>query len=300
MTLSADALLDRRRLKRRLLFWQGAAVLALAALAFALLAPLAERRGDRVVRLAVDGFIGEDRARDEAIDRAAEDEAVKALLVAINSPGGSTAGSEALYQTLRRAAARKPVVATIGTVGASGGYIVAIAADHIFARETSITGSIGVLMQTADVTGLLEKLGVQPEAVKSHPLKGQPSPLEPFTDEARAALREVVDDSFAWFRNLVAERRNLQGDRLEAVGTGRIFTGRQAVAAGLVDALGGEREAREWLEREKGVPADLPAVDLRYGEDEDLVDDLIGRAAAKLLTTEPLTLDGLLSVWHPL
>lgn len=299
MTLSADALLDRRRLKRRLLFWQGAAVLALAALAFALLAPLAERRGDRVVRLAVDGFIGEDRARDEAIDRAAEDEAVKALLVAINSPGGSTAGSEALYQTLRRAAARKPVVATIGTVGASGGYIVAIAADHIFARETSITGSIGVLMQTADVTGLLEKLGVQPEAVKSHPLKGQPSPLEPFTDEARAALREVVDDSFAWFRNLVAERRNLQGDRLEAVGTGRIFTGRQAVAAGLVDALGGEREAREWLEREKGVPADLPAVDLRYGEDEDLVDDLIGRAAAKLLTTEPLTLDGLLSVWHP-
>lgn len=299
MTLSADALLDRRRLKRRLLFWQGAAVLALAALAFALLAPLAERRGDRVVRLAVDGFIGEDRARDEAIDRAAEDEAVKALLVAINSPGGSTAGSEALYQTLRRAAARKPVVATIGTVGASGGYIVAIAADRIFARETSITGSIGVLMQTADVTGLLEKLGVQPEAVKSHPLKGQPSPLEPFTDEARAALREVVDDSFAWFRNLVAERRNLQGDRLEAVGTGRIFTGRQAVAAGLVDALGGEREAREWLEREKGVPADLPAVDLRYGEDEDLVDDLIGRAAAKLLTTEPLTLDGLLSVWHP-
>lgn len=298
MTLSADALLDRRRLKRRLLGWQAAAVLAVAGLAAALLAPVVAEKGDRVARLSVAGFIGEDRERDEAIDDLAEDDDVKALLVAINSPGGSTAGSEALFQALRRVAEKKPVVATIGTLGASGGYIVAVAADRIVARETSITGSIGVLLQTADVTGLLEKLGVEAQSVKSNPIKGQPSPLEPFTEEARATIREVVDDSYRWFRGLVGERRRLDGERLAAVGTGRIFTGRQAIEAGLVDALGGEREARAWLEQEKGVPKALPAVDLEYGDEEGLMERLTGHVAAKLLSAEPLTLDGLLSLWH--
>ena len=299
MTLSADALLDRRRLKRRLLVWQAAAVRAVVALAAALLMPLVEERGERVARLSVAGFIGEDHERDEALDDLVDDDAVKALLVAVNSPGGSTAGSEALFNALRRIAEKKPVVATIGTLGASGGYIVAVGADHIVARETSITGSIGVLLQTADVTGLLQKLGVEAESVKSNPIKGQPSPLEPFTDEARATIRDVVEDSYRWFRGLVAKRRKLEGEQLEAVSTGRIFTGRQALEAGLVDELGGEREARAWLEREKGVSKELPAVDLQYGEEAGVVERLAGRVAAKLLSAEPLTLDGLLSLWHP-
>jgi protease-4 len=298
MTLSADALLDRRRLKRRLLVWQAAAVLAAVALAAALLGPLVETEGDRVVRLTVSGFIGEDHDREEALDDLADDEAVKALLVSINSPGGSTAGSEALYVALRRVAEKKPVVAAIGTLGASGGYIVALGADRIFARETSITGSIGVLLQSADVTGLLEKLGVQAESVKSSPIKGQPSPLEPFTEEARATIRDVVEDSYRWFRGLVAKRRQLDGERLDAVDTGRVFTGRQAIEAGLVDGLGGEREARAWLDAEKGVSADLPTVDLEYGEQPGLAERLVGQATAKLLSAEPHTLDGLLSLWH--
>lgn len=299
MSLSADALLDRRRLKRRLLLWQAAAVVAVVGLAAALLAPLSDVRGDRVARLSVVGFIGEDRQREEAIDGIVEDESVKALIVAVNSPGGSTAGSEALFRSLRRVAEKKPVVATIGTLGASGGYIVAIGADYIVARETSITGSIGVLLQTADVTGLLDKIGVEAEAVKSSPVKGQPSPLEPFTEEARAMIRDVVDDSYQWFRGLVSERRELEGERLAAVSTGRIFTGRQAIEAGLVDALGGEREARAWLEQERGVSKELPVVDLRYGEEAGVVERLAGHAAAKLLWSEPLTLDGMLSLWHP-
>ena len=298
MALPADALLDRRRLKRRLLLWQGAAVLAVVALALVLLRPLLDEDGARVARLVVSGFIGEDRARDEALDKLAEDDGVKALLVAVNSPGGTTAGSEAIYLALRRIADRKPVVAAIGTLGASGGYIVAIGADHIVARETSLTGSIGVLLQTADVTGLLEKLGVEAESVKSHPVKGQPSPFEPFTEEARAGIKDVVDDSHRWFRGLVSERRKLEGQRLDSVSTGRVFTGRQAVVAGLVDAVGGEREAREWLAREKGVSKDLPTVEVKYGEPEPLVERLAGHAAAKLLLPERLTLDALLSLWQ--
>jgi protease IV len=293
VALPADALLDRRRLKRRLLLWQGLAVLAAVGLALALLRPLVDREGAHVARLAVSGFIGEDRERDEALDKLVEDDEVKALLVAVNSPGGTTAGAEALYRSLRRFADRKPVVATIGTLGASGGYIVAIGADRVLARETSLTGSIGVLLQTADLTGLLEKLGVEAESVKSHPVKGQPSPFEPFTEEARAAIRDVVEDSHRWFRGLVAERRRLEGERLEAVSTGR-----QAVDVGLVDALGGEREAREWLERERGVSKELPTVDVKYGEGEPLLQRLAGRAAAKLLAPERLTLDALLSLWQ--
>lgn len=298
MALPADVLLDRRRLKRRLLLWQGAAVLVAVALAAVLLRPLLDEEGARVARFTVSGFIGEDREREEALDKIADDDDVKAVLVAVNSPGGTTAGSETIYLALRRVAAHKPVVAAIGTLGASGGYVVAIGADHVLARETSLTGSIGVLLQTADVTGLLEKLGVEAETVKSHPMKGQPSPFEPFTEEARAGIKDVVDDSHRWFRGLVAERRKLDGQRLDSVSTGRVFTGRQAVAAGLVDALGGEREAREWLAREKGVAKDLPTVDVKYGEPEPLVERLAGHAAAKLLLPERLTLDALLSLWQ--
>ena len=297
--MDPDSILDRRRLKRRLAAWRTLAILALIGVVAALTARYALPIGDHVVRLNVSGLIVEDADREEALSELVDDERAQALVVLINSPGGTTAGSEALFHGLRRVAEKKPVVAVIGTIGTSGGYIVAIAANRIFARETSLTGSIGVLVETAEFSRLMEKIGVSTVARRSSPLKGQPSPFEPMTDEVRAALDAVLEDSYAWFVDLVRERRELTPDEAESVSDGRLFTGRQAIGSKLIDAIGGEREARSWLEAERKVPSTLPTRDLSYDDEPSLVQRLADSLAEKVLSFEPLTLDGLVSVWHP-
>lgn len=300
MSLDTDAMLDRRRLKRRLSLWRAAAVIAAVALVAVALGRFGDLGGKpHVARLDVAGIIVEDHERLDAIEELVDDDNAKALIVRIDSPGGTTAGGESLFHALRRVAEEKPVVAVIGTLGASGGYMAALAADHIVARESSITGSIGVILQTAEISGLLEKLGITTEAIKSGPLKATPSPFEPLSDESRAATQAVVDDTHRWFVALVAERRELEQATAEGLSDGRIYTGRQALEKNLIDALGGEREAREWLAETREVSKRLPVVEVKYGEEEDLIDRLFSSLAGKTFLSERLTLDGLISLWHP-
>ena len=165
----------------------------------------------------------------------------------INSPGGTTAGSEQLYDALMRLKAKKPLVVVVEGLAASGGYITAIAADHIVAQQSSLVGSIGVLFQFPNFTELMKTVGVKVEEVKSSPLKAAPNGFEPTSPEARAALDALVKDSYAWFRGLVKERRGMDDALLEKVADGRVFTGRQAVELKLVDQLGDEKTAVAWL-----------------------------------------------------
>lgn len=297
--MDADAILDRRRLKRRLVFWRLFAALAVMALIAIGIGEYHGREQSHVARLSINGFITEDIERGEAIDELVEQDQVRAVIVRINSPGGTTAGSEQIYRALRRVAAKKPVVAVIGTIGTSGGYIVAIAADHIVAMETSLTGSIGVLFQTAEFTGLLEKLGIQPFTLKSSPLKGQPSPVEPITEEVRKALRILLQDSYEWFTELVRKRRDFDPEELRRAADGRVFSGRQAIKLRLIDALGGERTARAWLKDNHDVSTDLPIVEVRWGKEPSLLARTLDTVGGKLFKNERLTLDGLLSVWQP-
>jgi protease-4 len=305
MSLEADQAVDRRRLKRRLSFWRAAAIIAVAALVVigvtrsrgGPLAPLIERA--HVERLAVTGVISEDPARSAALKTILKDDRIKALIVDINSPGGTVVGSEELFRDLRKIAAKKPVVAVMGTLAASGGYMTALGADHIVAREGTITGSIGVIMQSADVTGLLKKLGIEPEAIKSAPLKAVPSPLEPLTPEGREATKAVVMDMYDMFVGMVAERRNLSPDEAKKLADGRVYTGRQAVALKLIDEIGGEEEARAWLENARGIPASLPVRDVRIERESSGVLGLAGEWIGKALFSERLTLDGLMALWHP-
>jgi protease-4 len=196
-------------------------------------------------------------------------------------------------------AEKKPVVAIMGELATSAGYMVALGADHILARQGSITGSIGVLMQTVEITGLLEKLGITAEAIKSGPLKATPNPLEKTTPEAREAVGEVIRDTFELFVDMVAERRSLERSRAVALADGRVYTGRQALANGLIDAIGGEREARAWLSAAREIPQELPTavveVERERGFLSGLLDDLFGKA----MLSERLRLDGLISLWHP-
>jgi protease-4 len=297
-----DLLVDRRRLKRQVSFWRILALLALVGVVGVGLGRIGWLERPHVARLSVDGVIVDDPDRNRAIAEAARDPEVTALLVRIDSPGGTVVGGESLYRELRAAAAYKPVVAVMSELAASGGYMVALAAEHIVAREGTITGSIGVLMQTTDVTGLLGKLGIATEAIKSSPLKAVPSPFEPLTDQGRAATRLLIDDMYDMFVDMVAERRQMDRTQAARIADGRVYTGRQAKALGLVDALGGEEEARSWLAT-KGIAVDLPTRDLKIQRPEESWADLVGAAVSaltgKTYLSERLKLDGLLALWHP-
>ncbi|MDB5373633.1 MAG: Signal peptide peptidase Serine peptidase [Belnapia sp.] len=301
MGLETDLLIDRRRLKRRLALWRGFAVLLVAGAAALWLA----RAGDiplvgtgHVTRLTVAGFISDDRKLHEAIDKLAKDASVRAVLVAIDSPGGSVGGGEALHAALTRLRAAKPVVAVMRGTAASAGYMTAVAAERIYARESTLTGSIGVILQTVDPSELLARLGVRGEALVSGPLKDQPNPFHPLSPEGRAALQGVIGDMYEQFVAKVVTGRGMPEDRVRALADGRVFTGRQALAAGLVDAIGGEAEARAWLAAEKQVPEALPVEDLDIrGTAERLLGATFG-SLAKTLISEWLGVDGFGLLWQ--
>lgn len=300
MTFESDSLIDRKRLKRRLANWRLAAVIAVAGVGLALFARFDSFESrNHVARLSVNGIIVEDRKRAQALDRVARDNSAKALIVRINSPGGTVVGGETLYHKLRKVAAKKPVVTVIGTLGTSGGYMVAIGGDRIFARSGTITGSIGVIMQTTDLTGMLKKFGITTESIKSDPLKAVPSPLEPLTDNARALIKTVIRDTHRQFVSMVADRRGLGPDKARKLGDGRIFTGSQALSNGLIDAIGGEAEARDWLAKEHGITASLPVRDVRINRGTKNLFGLVEEMFGKTLFSERLRLDGLISLWHP-
>ncbi|MBT3360526.1 MAG: signal peptide peptidase SppA [Rhodospirillales bacterium] len=300
MSLEADQLIDRRRLKRRLAYWRVFGIVAVLALVIAVAGQVSPWVGrDYVASLNVEGVILDDRARDAAIRSVAEDDGARALVVYIDSPGGSVVGGETLFLGLRAVAENKPVVALMGDVATSAGYMAALGADQVYARTGSLTGSIGVILQSADVTGLLEKLGIKPESVKSAPLKAQPNPMEPFSPQARQATREVVLDVFEQFVDLVAERRELPRDEALKLADGRVFTGRQAKALGLIDALGGEPEARKWLKETHGVGESLPMRSVKVEREDGVWRELLESSVGKTVFSERLRLDGLISLWQP-
>ena len=315
MSNRADDIIDRRRLRRKLTFWRVLALLVAAlAIGGAVSFSMRDRLGaaDQIAKVRIGGTITEDEELLRRLKRIGEAAHVKGVILSIDTPGGTTAGGEAIYEAVRKLAAEKPVVAQVGTLAASAGYMIASAADHIVARQSSIVGSIGVLVQFPDVTGLMEMVGVKVEGVKSSPLKAEPSPFTPTTEEERAMLRALVMDSYDWFVGLVEERRPLSRAEALAVADGSIFTGRQALERKLVDSLGGEEKAVEWL-AEKGVDGKLDIVEWKAPRRGGLLSplsaaglfgaltglDRVGGELARRAGADGLFLDGLLSLWHP-
>ncbi|GLK67648.1 signal peptide peptidase SppA [Hansschlegelia plantiphila] len=315
MPLDTDAILDRRALRRRLAFWRiGAIGLAAVAVIFGALAARgggekAGPRGDHIAKIAISGVILDDEKRQKLFADLAKSDA-KGVLLMIDSPGGGVTASEEIYDAIRLVAKDRPVAAVVGSLAASGGYIAAIASDHIVAHKTSITGSIGVLAQYPNFTGLLKNVGVEVESIKSSPLKASPSGLEPTSPEARRAIEALILDSYAWFKGVVKERRGLDDAALANVSDGRVFTGRQAIDLKLIDEIGGEKEALAWLGT-KGVDTSLPVRDWKpksgfggfgFGALAGALADaagLPGVAASLRRNGESGVLDGLLAIWQP-
>jgi protease-4 len=322
MSLDADLIVDRRRMRRKLTFWRVLAIVVIV-LGLAGAAALASHRigvfGDRpyIARVTISGLIRGDEERVHQLDLLGRSSLARAVIVHVDSPGGTTAGSEQLFDALSRLREKKPLVVVVDSLAASGGYIAALAADHIVAQQTSLVGSIGVLFQYPNVSDLLGKIGVKVESVKSTPLKAAPDGYEPTSPEATAALNSIIQDSYAWFKGLVQSRRHLTDDQLAAIDDGRVFTGHQGLGLKLIDQLGDERTALTWLATEKHVDTKLPVRDYRlqsrFGDLPFLhaaalaVLDAAGLdALARHLdvwgaadAVEPFNLDGLLALWHP-
>jgi protease IV len=323
MSLDADQIVDRRRMRRKLTFWRVVAVLLIVG-AIALVASrsmrdvtgLAEAGSGSIARIKITGLIRGDQERTEALERLGKS-SVRGVIVHIDSPGGTTAGAEQLYDSLVALKAQKPMVVVVDGLCASGGYIAALASDHIIAQSASLVGSIGVLFQYPNFTDLMKTVGVKVEEIKSSPLKAAPNGYEPTSPEARAALAAVVMDSYEWFKKLVRDNRKMDEATLEKVADGRVFTGRQAIELKLVDELGNEKAAVAWLAKEKNIDpsspvrdyrlkprlGDLPFLHVAVAATLDAI-GLTGVAqrlqeSGILLTAERLNLDGLLALWHP-
>ena len=303
MSLETDLLVDRMRLKRGLVLWRVLAVLAVLAAVAAVAGrgrAVAGLSRAHVARLAVDGVITDDRKLVEAVTALAKDDSVRALIVAVDSPGGSVAGGEALHDAIARVAAAKPVVTVMRGTAASAGYMISVPAARIFARQSTLTGSIGVILETGEVSGLLAKLGVNATALVSGPLKGQPSFTEPLSPAGRVVLQGLVGDLYEQFVAIVAGGRHMDPARVRELADGRAYTGRQALALGLVDEIGGDREARAWLAAQRQVPEALPTRDVRAprGLMARSLGALFG-GVAKSLMLQGVTLDGAWALWQP-
>lgn len=314
MTQETEGILDRRRLRRKLGLWRGIAVVAgvLALGALALIGSGAQNlvKRDQIARVTIEGVITEDRKQIELLRSIANADHVKGLIVFVNSPGGTTTGGEAVYRNLRDISKKKPVVAQFGTIAASAAYIVGLGTDHIVSRGNTITGSVGVIMQWPEFTGLLDKVGVKMNTVKSGSLKAEPSPFKPLDDENRKILDDMIAESQRWFVGLVQTRRNVDTATIPGLLEGRVYSGREALQHKLIDEIGGEDEARSYLVAKRNVPADLKVIDWKPKTERNwpftnAIANSLLQGLAALLGSGTLTslsssgLDGMVSVWYP-
>lgn len=277
--------LAARRHRRRAFWWRLVAILLVVVFVGAIMLGKSADLGPHVARVAVEGMILSDRDRDALMNKLGDSKAVKAVILHVDSPGGTTVGGEALYESIRKLAQRKPVVAVMGEVAASAAFLSAIGADHVVARGNTITASVGVIYTTPNVSGLLDTIGVTMTEVATGENKAKPSLYAPVSDAQLEDERALISDSFDWFLDLVRDRREASEATIAFLSDGRVVSGRKALELGLVDAIGGEDAALDWLAEERGIERGITVRDRRPREPEKgtistLVDKFLGGQAA--------------------
>lgn len=302
MNMNTDTLLDRLYLKGQITKWRILAIVLAVVAAVAIFErylPDSPLEDSFIARINIDGIVFDNQKTYDLIEDVRTNKKVKAVVVSLDTPGGSAVGGEEIFLRLRHLAERKPVVAVMRSVSASAGYMIALGADHIFAREGTITGSIGVIIETAELTELVQKLGIKPVIIKSSPLKGSPSPLEKTSPESEQVIRDLIDDFYARFIQMVAERRKIPKDKVVTLADGRVYSGRAALNHKLIDAIGGEQDAMKWLVEQKHIDDDLRIKDVKPKDDGDIFSKITQSVTGKFFQSSSLSLDGLVAIWHP-
>jgi len=306
VSLDSHVVIDRRALKRRIGFWRASFFVCIAFICVASLLGLlrisqtqyiGHTRGwsysnisypggrSYIAEFRLFGLIKQDPAFTKTVKKVIKDKRVKGVIVTIDSPGGSASDGEAIYEVIRDLAEKKPTVARMERIAASAGYLIALGADHVIARRNSLTGSIGVLFTWPDLSGLAKKLGVKFETIKSSPMKGEPSPFNPISPSARKMHKLTIADVHDWFVKLVAERRGLSVKVVRRLADGRVVSGMRAKNLKLVDELGGEKAALDWLASRK-VDPETKIVTVYPKEDLFSLKKLFSRDSMQLNITE--------------
>ncbi len=254
-----------KRRPLRTLFWVLAAGLGVMVLLNVLFPDLDLSSGDRIAVIRIEGVIMDSQVTVGELKRFSENPSVKAIVLRIDSPGGGVVPSQEIYDAVRqvRSKTSKTVIASMGNVAASGGYYIAAATDRIVANPGTLTGSIGVIMETANVEGLLQKIGIEGVVIKSGKFKDVGSPLRKMSEEERGLMQAVMDDVHKQFIEAVAEGRAMELAEAQALADGRIFTGRQAKEAKLVDELGNLDDAIQLAADIVGIEGEPKVVEPR-------------------------------------
>jgi protease-4 len=302
MAIHADVLLDRMHLRNQLTRWRMVAILLGVLGILAILNPLnklAENK-DYIARVDIEGFITDDFEQQEALAKLRDDKHVKAVVVRVDSQGGTLSGGERTYHAIRRIAAVKPVVSVMRSIATSGGYMAAVGAPYIIATPGTLTGSIGVVIQSVQVTDFLDKVGVKPLTYKSAELKTAGSPLEVGTPAMNAAIMKLVTDGLDIFKVIVAEGRKMPMDQVNIVADGRVFHAKEAKQLKLIDAIGDEEDALNWLRTQKKLSPDLEMREfsLKKKNKSPIVQLLEGSLGFDFSSNAALHHGGLLAVWE--
>ena len=305
MPQQSDLLIDRKRLKAHLIGWRSVALIVIFLSAAIFLGglpihPLSKPHGDYIAQITIEGVMEDDPKRDEIMKQVRDDEHAKAVLVRLDSPGGTTVGGEEIFLQLKEIAKKKPVVGVMHTLCASACYMASLGTDHVVAREGTLTGSIGVLLQTVEVSELAAKLGIKSVSIKSGPYKDVPDIAEPFTDDQRRVVSAIVTDAYDHFVGMIVTRRKLDDATVRKLADGRVYTGHQALGLKLIDGIGGDDEALDWLVKTRKINPDLEVQEVKPAPDYNSIwDELSQSANIKLFNKNGIGLDGLVSIWHP-
>ena len=221
-----------------------------------------QQKENFIAKITVEGIIKDRNDILEQLKDLDNDQNVKGLITIINSPGGTYVGSKEIHESIKNLSKKIPTVAYMREMATSGGYLVSLSSDRIFGNEGTITGSIGVILQTADISQLLGKLGINPIIIKSGDLKAVPNPAEEIDEKKLNYLKDIIRKMQKEFLNLVKKSRNISSSTLDLVSDGRIVTGKQAKDLKLIDAVGTENDALSWLKKEAGLDDDVRVKDL--------------------------------------
>ena len=254
-----------KRRPLRTILWVAAAGLGAMVLMNVFFPDLDLSSEDRIAVIRIEGVIMDSQTTIGELKRFSETSSVKAIVLRIDSPGGGVVPSQEIYDAVRQVRSKtgKTVIASMGNVAASGGYYIAAATDRIMANPGTLTGSIGVIMETANVEGLLQKIGVEGVVIKSGKFKDVGSPLRKMSEEERGLMQAVMDDVHKQFIEAVAEGRSMELTEAQALADGRIFTGRQAKAVKLVDDLGNLDDAIQLAADTAGIEGEPKIVEPR-------------------------------------
>lgn len=247
----------------------------------------------------VDGVIFDNKYRTKVLKEIKDKDNIKAVILNINSPGGSIVASEVLYKNILDISKRKPVIAVLGSLAASGGYMAAIGSNHIIAHNGTLTGSVGVILQSAEVTELADNLGIKFQNYKSSHLKGSPSPFEKSDPAIDRVINASVQDSYNFFSDLVLERRKgkIANENKKIILDGRVFTGRQALKVGLVDQIGGEEDALDYLEKNYKL-SKLPTKDVSLNKiDNKILDKILNGRSIENILNGSFSNKKLMAIW---